>query len=168
MKQTVLGLLLIVIAPLSALGASTPDSDFYKHAAEGGMAEVELGTLAQSKSTNASVKNFGSMMVSDHSAANEKLKALAASKNIDLPTSPSIGQKATKAKLEVLSGETFDKSYIRGMVKDHEEDIAMFQKEAASGQDPDAKAFAKATLPTLRAHLKKIQSIASAAGIDEM
>jgi putative membrane protein len=51
------------------------------------------------------------------------------------------------------------------MITDHQEDIAEFRKEAASGQDPDAKAFAKATLPTLNAHLKKIQSIAAAQGV---
>ncbi len=54
------------------------------------------------------MKDFGAMMVKDHSAANDKLKTLASSKNITLPTSASIGQMATKAKLEVLSGDTFD------------------------------------------------------------
>ena len=51
------------------------------------------------------------------------------------------------------------------MIKDHEEDIALFKKEIASGQDPDAKAFGSATLPTLRMHLKKIKAIAADAGI---
>ena len=55
---------------------------------------------------------------------------------------------ATKTKLEVLSGETFDKSYVKGMMKDHQEDIAMFKEEAMSGRDPDAEAFASTTLPT--------------------
>jgi putative membrane protein len=152
--------------PFAAFGAdSSPDSAFYKHAAEGGISEVELGNLAQKKSDNESVKDFGAMMVKDHTAANDKLKDVAASKNVSLPTSASMGQMATKTKLEVLSGDTFDKSYIKGMIKDHEEDIALFKKEAASGQDPDAKAFAVATLPTLRAHLKKIKSIATAAGV---
>jgi putative membrane protein len=152
--------------PLVAGAAnSTPDSSFYKKAAEGGMAEVELGKLAQEKSSNASVKEFGSMMISDHSAANEKLKTIAAAKNVKLPTSPSVGQMATKAKLEVLSGETFDKSYIKGMIEDHEEDIKEFKKEASSGQDPEAKAYAAATLPTLQTHLKKIQQIAASAGV---
>jgi len=105
------------------------------------------------------------MMVSDHSAANEKLRGIAAAKDMQLPSSPSMGQMATKAKLEVLSGTTFDKSYIKGMVKDHEEDIKEFQREAASGRDPDAKAFAKATLATLQAHLKKIQAIAMKEGV---
>jgi putative membrane protein len=157
---------MVLVFPLAAFGAdSSPDSTFYKNAAEGGISEVELGNLAQKKSNNESVKDFGAMMVKDHTAANDKLKDVAASKNISLPTSASMGQMATKAKLEVLSGDTFDQSYIRGMIKDHEEAIAMFKKEAASGQDPDAKAFAVATLPTLRVHLKKIKSIATAAGV---
>jgi putative membrane protein len=143
-----------------------PDASFYKKAAEGGIAEVQLGKLAQTKSSNASVKDFGAMMVTDHTAANEKLQALAAKKNIKLPTSPSVGQMASQTKLEVLSGTTFDKSYIKGMVEDHQEDIKEFQTEASSGQDPDAKAYAAATLPTLKAHLKKIQAIAAAQGVD--
>jgi putative membrane protein len=156
---------LLLIVPVFAYGATSPDANFYKHAAEGGLAEVELGTLAQKKGHDSAVQEFGAMMVKDHSAANEKLKAIAAGKGLSLPTSPSIKQTATKGKLEVLSGETFDKSYIKGMVKDHKEDIAEFNKEANSGQDPDAKAFAKATLPTLKEHLEKIQSIAKSAGV---
>ena len=149
-----------------AVADANPDSAFYKKAAEGGIAEVELGKLAQDKSPTASVKEFGAMMVTDHTAANDKLKAIAAKNHIKLPTSPSMGQMATKTELKVLSGKAFDKSYIKGMVKDHEEDIKEFQTESASGQDPDAKAYAVATLPTLQAHLKKIQEIAAAQGVD--
>ena len=156
---------LALLAPVTLLGAdSNPDASFYKKAAEGGMAEVELGTLAGQKSTSASVKDFAAMMVKDHTAANDKLKALAASKNVDLPTSPSMGQMATKLKLQALSGNTFDQSYIKTMIEDHEEDIKEFKTEAASGRDPEAKAYAAATLPTLQAHLKKIRSIAANAG----
>ena len=105
------------------------------------------------------------MMVKDHSAANEKLKTLAVTKNIDLPTSASVSQIATKAKLDVLSGDTFDKSYIKSQVRAHRATIALFRKEIASGQDADAKAFATATLPTLRAHMKAINAIAADAGV---
>jgi putative membrane protein len=163
-KYILLTLTLILAAPI-CWAVEGPDAAFYKSAAEGGIAEVELGKLAQEKSSSQSVKDFGAMMVSDHSAANEKLNGIAAAKNMQLPLRPSIGQMATKAKLEVLSGATFDKSYIKGMVKDHQEDIKEFQKEAARGRDPEAKAFAKATLPTLRAHLKKIQAIAIQEGV---
>ena len=132
---------------------------------ESGIAEVALGNLAQQKSSNPSVKEFGAMMVKDHTATNEKLMPIAASKGIDLPTSPSLGDQATEGKLKLLSGETFDKSYIKGMIKDHRADIKEFQKEIKSGQDQDAKAFATATLPTLKMHLKKAESIAAQAGI---
>ena len=131
------------------------------------MSEVELGQLAQQKAASPAVKDFGAMMVKDHTAANDKLKALAASKQVSLPDSPSVMQKATKTKLNMLSGDTFDKSYVKGMIEDHKTDIKEFQKEASQGKDPDATAFAAATLPTLQAHLTKIQSIAAAAGIKD-
>jgi putative membrane protein len=157
--------LLILAAPLAAVAADNPDASFFKNAAEGGISEVDAGTLAQQKGNSQAVKDFGAMMVKDHTAANDKLKTLAASKNVSLPTSASMGQMATKAKLEVLSGDTFDKSYIKGQVKAHHDTIVLFKKEIAAGQDADAKAFATATLPTLRAHMKKINTIAADAGV---
>jgi putative membrane protein len=154
--------ILILAAPLAAFGAdANPDASFFKHAAEGGLFEVDAGNLAQQKSSNQAVKDFGAMMVKDHTAANQKLQSIAASKNITLPTSASMSQMATKAKLDVLSGDTFDKSYIKSQVAAHEQTVALFKKEIATGQDPDAKAFASQTLPTVRAHLKAIRSIAA-------
>lgn len=156
----------LVALPLMALAADkSPDESFYKDAAEGGMAEVELGQLAQDKGQSAAVKEYGKMMVHDHTAANDKLKSVAAGKGVDLPTSPGVGQMATKAKLQMLSGDSFDKSFIKTMVQDHEDTIELFQKEVSGGQDPDAKAFAKATLPTLHMHLKKIEAIAKTEGV---
>jgi len=158
--------LLVLAAPVGAFAAdATPDASFYKHAAEAGISEVEAGTLAGQKGNSQAVKDFGAMMVKDHGEANDKLKALAASKNISLPSSGSISEMAEKGKLEVLSGDTFDKSYIKGQIKDHQAAVALFKKESVSGQDPDAKAFAAATLPTLRGHLKKIKQIAADAGV---
>jgi putative membrane protein len=157
---------LIVGLPLAAFAAdANPDASFFKRAAEGGIFEVDAGNLAQQKSTNQQVKDFGAMMVKDHSAANQKLQSIAASKSITLPTSASVGQMATKGKLDVLSGDTFDKSYIKSQLKAHQQTIALFKKEIASGQDTDAKAFATDTLPTLRAHLKAIKAIAAAIGV---
>jgi putative membrane protein len=163
MKQIVASLVLLV--PFAAFSAEIPDAKFYRDAAEGGMAEVAMGNLAQQKAQSPNVKDYGAQMVKDHSAANEKLKALARAKSITLPANPSVAEMEAKSKLEALSGQSFDKSYIKGMIQDHEEDIAEFRKEAASGQDPDARAFASATLPTLEAHLKKIQAIAANTGV---
>ena len=158
---------LALVFTASGALADSPDSSFLKNAAEGGMSEVELGQLAQQKAVNPAVKDFGAMMVRDHTAANEKLKAVAASKQVSLPDSPSLMQKASKAKLDMMSGDSFDKSYVKGMIDDHKADIREFQKEATEGQDPQVKSFAIATLPTLKMHLQKIQSIASTAGIKD-
>lgn len=163
MKGTFLALMLSL--PMIALAASNPDASFYKNAAEGGIAEVDAGHLAQDKGNSQQVKDFGAMMVKDHTAANEKLQSLASSKEITLPTTASVRQMAVKAKLNVLSGDTFDKSYVKNQIAAHRETIALFRKEINSGQDADAKAFATATLPTVRAHMKAIDAIAADMGI---
>jgi putative membrane protein len=157
---------MLLALPLMAMAADkSPDESFYKDAAEGGLAEVQLGQMAQDKGQSTAVKDFGRMMVQDHTAANEKLKSVAVGRGVELPASPGVSQMATKTKLQVLTGDSFDKSYIKSMVEDHKDTIKLFQKEAQSGQDPNARAFAQATLPTLQTHLKKIQSIAKTAGI---
>jgi putative membrane protein len=142
-------------------GAMTmADKTFVKKAAEGGLAEVELGKLATEKASTDQVKKFGQRMVDDHSKANDQLKDVAAQKHIDLPTEPSAKDKATKARLEKLSGEEFDRAYMRDMVKDHKADVAEFARESQSSKDPAVKNFARQTLPTLREHLKEAEKLA--------
>jgi putative membrane protein len=158
---------LIIVLPAIAWSADkSPDQDFFKHAAEGGIAEVEAGKLAQSKGSSQAVKDFGALMVKDHTDANAKLKSVAASEGVDLPSSSSATQMASKAKLEVLTGETFDKAYIKNQVAAHEQTVSLFKKEIASGSDAQAKAFAKETLPTVQAHLRKIRDIAAQSGVE--
>ena len=154
--------MLVLTAPAMAFAAdATPDASFYKHAAEAGLFEVQAGQIAADKGASQAVKDFGAMMVKDHTAANDKLQAIATAKNITLPTSPSVGQMAGKAKLDVLSGNTFDKSYVKGQIKAHQETIALLKKEKMSGQDAQAKAFAAEVLPTVQGHLKKVMALSS-------
>jgi putative membrane protein len=141
-------------------GMGDTDSTFVKKAARGGLAEVELGQLATQKASSEDVKKFGQRMVDDHSKANEQLKQVAAEKHIDLPQDLNAKDKATKARLEKLSGEQFDKAYMKNMVKDHQTDVAEFERESKMGRDPEVKSFAEQTLPTLKEHLKEAQKIA--------
>ena len=157
--------LLILAAPLAAVAADKPDASFYKQAAESGMFEVDVGNMAQTAGKSQAVKDFGAMMVKDHSAANDKLANIAAAKSIETPHSSSVGQMATEAKLKVLTGDTFDKSYIKSQIKAHQETLGLLKKEIASGQDPEAKAWATSVLPTVQDHLKKIKAIAADAGV---
>ncbi len=147
----------------SSSKVSAADKTFVRKAAQGGIAEVELGKLAADKGQSDDVKKFGQKMVDDHTKANDQLKTVAQQKNIALPTEPSSKDKAFKDKLSSLSGAQFDKMYMQHMVMDHKKDVAEFQKEANSGKDQDVKSFAQQTLPTLQEHLKMAQQTNQAA-----
>lgn len=135
------------------------DAKFAMKAAQGGMAEVQLGKLAAEKAGSPDVKAFGQQMVDDHSKANDQLKSVAGQENMSLPATLDSKDQALYTKLQGMSGADFDKMYVKAMVKDHQEDVKEFQKEADKGKDPQIKNFASQTLPVLQQHLSKIQSI---------
>jgi putative membrane protein len=135
--------------------------DFIADAATGGLMEVELGNLALQKGKSQQVKDFGKMMVDDHTKANNNLKDIASKKNIDVPASITDNQRKDIDKLSKKSGADFDKAYVSMMVEDHKKDIDAFKKAAGDVGDNDIKNFATSTLPTLQKHLDAIQSIKS-------
>jgi putative membrane protein len=148
----------------SDMKASSADHTFIMKAAQGGMAEVELGQLAATKASSEQVKQFGQRMVTDHQKANDELKTLAQQKNITVPTDLDAKDKTEKDRLSKLSGEAFDKAYMQHMLADHRKDVNEFRKESTSGKDPDVKAWAGKTLPTLEEHLKMAQDANKAVG----
>jgi putative membrane protein len=146
----------------SANTKSSADENFAKKAAEGGMAEVKLGQLAEEKGSNPAVKNFGRRMVQDHSKANNELKDVTSKENIPLPNEMDKSDQATYDRLSKLSGDAFDRAYARDMVKDHSKDVSEFQKEAKNGKDESIKNFAAQTLPTLQNHLDQARQMEQA------
>lgn len=135
------------------------DQDFVSKAGQGGMMEVELGHTAMNQGESQAVKDFGQRMVTDHSKANESLKTAAMADGLTMPPALSSEQNATTKKLSAKQGAKFDKAYSKDMVADHKEDIKLFEKEAKMGTSPQVKAFAEATLPTLREHLKMAEAL---------
>jgi putative membrane protein len=142
--------------------SSAADKKFVREAAEGGMAEVELGKLATEKASSEQVKKFGQRMVDDHTKAGDELKGIASNKGIQVPEKLSAKDQMTKERLSKLSGEQFDKAYMNDMVKDHTQDVADFKRESTSGTDSDVKEYASKTLPTLQDHLRQAKEIAPA------
>ena len=134
-------------------------ASFLVKAANGGMTEVQLGEIAQQKATNQKVKDFGSMMVHDHSAANEKVKALAAQRNVTLPAAVSEESQKDIKDCSAKTGKDFDKAYMKAMVKKHEATIDMFEKAANDSKDSDVKTFINNTLPKVREHLDSAKAI---------
>jgi len=135
-------------------GEMSADAAFAKAAAEGGFAEVELGKLAKEHASNADVKKFADKMVNDHGKANDELEGILKQKGMSAPTQLEGKEKSTYDRLAKLSGAAFDRAYMDEMVKDHDKDVKEFQRESTSGKDPDLKAFASKTLPTLQEHQK--------------
>jgi putative membrane protein len=135
------------------------DRKFIEDAAEGGMMEVQVGQLAESKATDPSVKNFGETLVKDHTKANNELVQLANSKHVELPAGPSHGERRDIEKMGKLSGKDFDKKFVAMGVKDHEKDIKKFEKASGKVKDPELKAWIDKTLPTLREHLAMAQKL---------
>lgn len=155
-------------ASLPVLAATTLESSdvkFVQKAAAGGMAEVELGKLAQQKAVREETKQFATRMVEDHTKANDDLSRVAAANNVNLPQQPDKDTRKEMDKLQKLTGMDFDRAYMKNMVKDHKKDVKEFREEAKSRRDNDVKAFAQRTLPTLEEHLamaEKTNDIADA------
>jgi putative membrane protein len=164
MKSSIVALSLLAMS--AAFSSTTYAQDknankesikFIKATVQGNIAEVDVGKLAQENGKSDAVKQYGAMLEKEHGAANEKAKQAASSLGVEPPTGSSVGQKATYLKLKVLSGDTFDRSFAKGMVKDHEKDINVYQKAAM--RNDAAGTYAKETLPTLQQHLKAAQSL---------
>jgi putative membrane protein len=138
---------------------SKSDSTFITKAAAGGMMEVELGNLAQQNAVNSRVKNFGQMMVSDHSKANDELKGLASSKGMTVSADLPADMKKHIDAMKKMTGKSFDTHYMSMMVNDHNKDIAEFEKASKNAKDGDLKNWATKTLPTLKTHLDSAKAI---------
>lgn len=139
--------------------AKLDDSTFAKKAADAGLTEVAVGMLAQEKSTNETIKEFGRMMVTDHTKANDELKAIAKQKNILLPTKPGEEHAQHISMLSAKSGEDFDKGFSEMMVQDHEKVYKLFEDAATSLSDVQLKDFAAKTLPVLEKHLREAKTL---------
>jgi putative membrane protein len=139
--------------------APSADAAFVRAASAAGTGEVEISKLAGEQASNDDVKNFAGTMVTDHTAAGDKLKGIAVAKNIPVSSEPMKAQQAALGELRALKGKAFDQRYVQVMKKDHTQAIALFKKEANSGQDPELKAFAAETLPTLEHHADMVTKL---------
>lgn len=138
---------------------STTDATFMTTATRGGLAEVQMGQLAEQNGRSPAVKRFGQQMVSHHGQSNREMMALAQQKQITPPSSMGAEHQQIYDDLAKLRGSAFDRAYARAMVQDHQEDLRLYQEEAANGTDPDVKAFAARHVPILQEHLRMAQRL---------
>lgn len=129
-------------------------------AADGSLAEIELGKLAQKNGSSATVKQFGQRMVEDHGKANQELGAIATKLGVTPPKRPSEKHQSAIKKFTKLSGEQVDREYVNHMVMDHVKDVTLFEHQAKRGASAELKTFASKTLPVLQEHLKMARVLA--------
>jgi putative membrane protein len=143
---------------------SSGDRKFVQMAADMDAREVQFSERAKEKAQNEQVREFATLMVQDHGKTNRELLKLAerfhASGGPPYKRQEHSVKKAV-AELSALEGAEFDRRYMQAMLKDHQESVQLFERQAKSGKDPELKALAAKTLPQLQAHLQKAQQIAA-------
>ena len=143
----------------TTMSVDQPTSEFMTKVSDVGMTEVKLGQMAQDKATSQRVKDFGAMMVKDHTAAGDELKNMARQKNVTLPETMSNDHQKKTDDLNKKTGKDFDKAYIKAMVDGHQSAVSDFEKASKNTKDADVKAWVDKTLPTLRMHLDSAKAI---------
>ncbi len=146
-------------ATTSQMKLSASDREFLEEAIMGGMTEVELGKLAQERGASQAVKDLGQKLVSDHSAANERIRQIASDHSVTLPNDLDSKHQAIVGRFSKLSGATFDREFRKNAIDDHKTDIKKFEKESTSGDNPQVKQFATDTLSKLKDHLDQAEAI---------
>jgi putative membrane protein len=150
-------------------GAATPtatdmqhaDMEFANKAAAAGKAEVELARVGTEKAMNPDVKTFADRLVQDHTKANDQLTEIMRTKGMEMPAEAPTEAKAEHDRITALSGNEFDREFMRHWVSSHEKGIELYSTEAETGQDPELKQFATDTLPTLQEHLDEAKRVES-------
>jgi putative membrane protein len=135
------------------------DAEFVKMAASGGLHEVEAGKLAATRAKADDVKMFARKMVEDHTKANEELKKAASSAGFSIPDKMNEEHQKHFDMFKEMTGEAFDKAYVKHMVKDHEDAVKLFTRATTEAKNPMLKEFAEKTLPTLKEHQEMVKKL---------
>jgi putative membrane protein len=144
---------------------SSADKHFMNNAADDDMIEAHLGKMAESHAAKTDVKDFAKQLADDHSKAYGELLQLANTTGDNVPRGIDIRRDHEAAQLTRLSGERFDRLFLRDEIAWHEKAIAAFRREAAHGTNPQVKAMASQMIPVLERHLERARQLAKSANI---
>ena len=139
--------------------------DFITTAADINLGEVELGKLAEQNGNNQAIKDFGKLMVKDHSMAESQLEQIAKQNAVVLPARPATNVSDLKGQLSKESGTKFDQAYLQHMLSGHKQAITTFENEIEHGQDAAFKAYAESVLPTIQDHIRIAEDLAGKVGL---
>jgi putative membrane protein len=168
MKKVVYATALLALVVLNACSkddneVNDIDRTFTMQASLSNTVEVNAGTLAAQKATNAQVKQFAQNMIMEHQMAQADLKTLGANVGISIRDTVDPAHAAIMTQLTTMpAGRAFDSMYIHTQVADHTMTVANFQAEQNNGSHVDVKNYANTYLPHIQLHLQSADSIATA------
>ena len=155
------------VGTVAAQQATTQDKDFLKNTAQDSNYEIKTAQLALGKSSSADVKTYARMLIQDHTALKRQTRQAAVSAHVE-PVSGdgmSLSDDASYAKLKLLSGKSFEDSYIKGLTKGNEEAINNAKSEASGSSVPAIKKLAEHRVALDTKHAEKARQLAQAHGV---
>jgi putative membrane protein len=127
--------------------------------------EIEMGKLAQKNGTSKDVKAFGKTLVTDHTASDKKVTALAKQQKVDLAAAaPAMKPDEKMDKLKTQKGAEFDKAFAEAMLEDHQKDVSEASSARDSTSDPKLKTLLTETVPVLEKHRDTAQKLVTQLG----
>ena len=149
-------------------------------------AEIRLAHLALLKSTNNTVRDFATRMITEHTSAGQQLTQLTQQQSLTFPDIMSAEQTLDFVRLLGLTGQEFDRAYMEINVNIHKMDVAEFTAVSqqgttgASGSNAggsagtnaqgtgtitaNVRSFVQSLLPVLTQHLQLAQQILNQLG----
>lgn len=136
------------------------DKSFVKKAMQGGAVVLRSSQIALQKSSDEQLKRFAQRMVDDHTKMDEQFKPVAMQLGLPGTIDPPKKEQAMIDRLQSLSGDDFNKAYVKMMLQDHGKEAAAFKQEAANGKLPALKDLAAHDVSVIEDHQQMIQDIA--------
>jgi putative membrane protein len=160
----------LLLAATSVMAQTPNDAQIASIVVTANQVDIDAGKLAESKASNKEVKDFGKLMVTDHTGVNKQAVDLVTKLNVtpqDNPTSQSLkaGGEKNVANLQKLKGAAFDKAYIDHEVAYHQQVLDAVDKTLIpSAQNAELKALLVKVRPAFVAHLEHAKRLQAKVG----
>lgn len=152
-----------ISAPASAAEQKTvtnaADTKFIKEVGEANKGELKMAELGTQKAERADVKEFATMLVTDHTKCGMELSNLAQSKGVEISAIVAADAAEGFKDLEKKSGKDFDKAFLDKMIDAHQDLISKFEDMQDDAADAQLKSWIETTLPKLKSHLERAKEL---------
>ena len=125
------------------------DQETINYAVEKNTKEMMWLQAGIDRGTSKELKDHARMMLADHKKLDGEVKALAGSKNWQLPTVDT----ANVVDLNKDAGNDWDKAWTDKMVDEHEDLLSKLKDSETDVKDADLKALVTKTIPVVQGHL---------------